>query len=218
MDAVESAQALIHMTDEGSMQLPQPVTSEMDENIQWVTDGQPFAEQKGENFGFDGERETNMTQLMRQTPVLPGGDAAKTAVAMVEQTDILQKNLVDMSKSTEYTVDTVTQTELFNTATQQAEMFAATVPEIRQMVQGENNVFAAAGDMQLQTEQQRILMQQVQNNTAGQSRNVQVTNHLNPNISITFGDVRESADVDEVARRLRLCLLEEMQRCGEGVW
>lgn len=96
--------------------------------------------------------------------------------------------------------------------------FVDAAQEVQQMIANTQVQSAYQGVMQLQTVQRNQLVQQIQSSAAQQSRSVQVTNHLTPNISVQFGDVRESADVDEVARRLRMTLLEEMQRCGEGVW
>lgn len=208
MDAVKSAQALVHMTDEGSMQLPQPAMSEMDEPVKWISDRQAITVEESAKRYVGEDSVEQPQQLLRQVTVFAGDDAGKATAAMMKQTEIVQKNLVSAPENVENVAGAV----------RQAEAFAMTAPDVQQLLQTETAMHVAMGNLQLQEEQRQVLMQQVQNNTAGQSRNVQVTNHLNPNISITFGDVRESADVDEVARRLRLCLLEEMQRCGEGVW
>lgn len=215
MDAVKSAQALVHMTDEGSMQLPQPVTykpvAQMKEDgaSSWKTDEVLTKLVNDEETFFTQEDVYSYQQNLHPISIYTDGDAAKAAVMMAQQTQMIQqRNVVDVLEASGEKMD----------AAKQAEVFAAAIPDIQQMTQTEAAVTIATGDMQLQTEQQQMLMQQVQNNIAGQSRSVQVNNHLTPNISITFGDVRESADVDEVARRLRMSLLEEMQRCGEGVW
>ena len=39
---------------------------------------------------------------------------------------------------------------------------------------------------------------------------------LAPNISIKFGDVRETADADKVAKRIRKILQEEIAMAAEG--
>lgn len=218
MDAGKSAQELVHMTDEGSIQLPQPVALEVDETSQWMVEQQPFVAEKSEKLPLNGESDRNAQPFIQQMTSFVSGDAAKAAASITEQTEILQSNLVNMPIHAEYTLDAVEQAQMLPTEIQQTETLATVVPNAQPLMQTQTMLEMNMGGMQLQTEQQRMLMKQVQNSTTQQSRSVQVNNHLNPNISITFGDVRESADVDEVARRLRLCLLEEMQRCGEGVW
>jgi hypothetical protein len=58
--------------------------------------------------------------------------------------------------------------------------------------------------------------QRVQESSQSSQQTTETT--IAPNISITFGDVREMADVNQVAKHLRKILQEEMAICAEGVY
>ncbi len=218
MDAVQGAQRLAHMVQGESMELHPASIWDMDgaqqrENLlSTVVMEQTSSPRRGESQPFQKvqqKQKKGYEAIIGDAENHVVSDAAQSVQQTLKQLTTLEKIYFssDVTQILEHTAEQTLQTVDMDIAHKVQQM--ATNAQMQSVYQGQ---------MELQNVQRNQLMQQIQNSVASQAGSVQVTNHLTPNISIAFGDVRESADVDEVARRLRMTLLEEMQRCGEGVW
>lgn len=218
MDAAQGAQRLAHMVQGESMELHPASIWDVDdvqqkENLlSTVVMEQTSSPRSGESQPFQKvqqKQEKGYQVITGDATNHVIGDAAQSVQQTLKQLTTLEKIYFspDVTQILEHMEEQTLQTVDMDV-----------VHKAQQMVTNAQMQSVYRGQMELQNIQRNQLVQQIQNGAASQTRSVQVTNHLTPNISIAFGDVRESADVDEVARRLRMTLLEEMQRCGEGVW
>lgn len=219
MDAAQGAQRLAHMVQGESMELhPASIwdvngAQQRENLLSTVVMEQTSSQRSGESQLF---QKVQQKQKKGYEAIIIGdtanhvvNDAAQSVQQTLKQLTTLEKIYFssDVTQILQHTAEQTLQTVDMDIAHKVQQM--ATNTQMQSVYQGQ---------MELQNVQRNQLVQQIQNSVASQAGSVQVTNHLTPNISIAFGDVRESADVDEVARRLRMTLLEEMQRCGEGVW
>lgn len=218
MDAAQGAQRLAHMVQGESMELHPASIWDVDdvqqkENLlSTVVMEQTSSPRSGESQPFQKvqqKQEKGYQVITGDATNHVIGDAAQSVQQTLKQLTTLEKIYFspDVTQILEHMEEQTLQTVDMDV-----------VHKAQQMVTNAQMQSVYRGQMELQNIQRNQLVQQIQNSVASQAGSVQVTNHLTPNISIAFGDVRESADVDEVARRLRMTLLEEMQRCGEGVW
>lgn len=218
MDAAQGAQRLAHMVQGESMELHPASIWDVDdvqqkENLlSTVVMEQTSSPRSGESQPFQKvqqKQEKGYQVITGDATNHVVSDAAQSVQQTLKQLTTLEKIYFspDVTQILEHMEEQTLQTVDMDV-----------VHKAQQMVTNAQMQSVYRGQMELQNIQRNQLVQQIQNGAASQTRSVQVTNHLTPNISIAFGDVRESADVDEVARRLRMTLLEEMQRCGEGVW
>lgn len=218
MDAAQGAQRLAHMVQGESMELHPASIWDVDDvqqkenllsTVVMEQIGSPRSEESQPFQKVQQKQEKGYQVIIGDATNHVIGDAAQSVQQTLKQLTTLEKIYFspDVTQILEHMEEQTLQTVDMDV-----------VHKAQQMVTNAQMQSVYRGQMELQNIQRNQLVQQIQNGAASQTRSVQVTNHLTPNISIAFGDVRESADVDEVARRLRMTLLEEMQRCGEGVW